>query len=148
MDLKKYVKEYGFYVIWIQALFAMVGSLFFSEVEKFTPCILCWYQRVCMYPLVVIMYVGITKKDKNVVNYALPLSLIGTVIAIYHNLLYYGILPEAIAPCTIGASCSTKYINWFGFVTIPLLSLIAFLVIDTILLLHRKYDTQKVSKEK
>lgn len=140
MDLKKYIQKYGFYIVWFQALVAMAGSLFFSEVEKFTPCVLCWYQRVCMYPLVVIMYVGITKKDKNVINYALPLSLIGTVIAIYHNLLYYGFLPEAIAPCTIGASCTTRFIDWFGFITIPLLSLLAFLLIDTVLLLHRKYE--------
>ncbi len=138
--LKKYVLEYGLYIVWLQALVAMAGSLFFSEVEKFTPCVLCWYQRVCMYPLIVIVGIGISKKDKKVVDYALPLSLIGTVIAIYHNLLYNKILPEAVAPCEIGASCLTKYIEWFGFITIPLLSLIAFLIIDAILILYKKYE--------
>lgn len=143
MKLKKLILEYGLYAVWLQALVATLGSLYFSEVAKFTPCVLCWYQRICMYPLLVLMTVGIIKKDNNVVQYALPLSLIGTVISIYHNLLYYKVLPEAVAPCEIGASCLTRFISWFGFVTIPLLALVAFLVIDVLLILHRKYNSNE-----
>jgi len=92
-----------------------------------------------MYPLVILLTVGILKKDKNVVDYVLPLSLLGTAIAIYHNLLYNKILPESVAPCSIGASCLTKYIEWFGFITIPFLSLVAFVIIDILVIQYRKY---------
>lgn len=117
------------YLAWIQAVIATVGSLFFSEIMHFTPCVLCWYQRICMYPLVVLLTVGILRKDKNIGWYVVPLASIGWVIALYHNLLYYNIIPESAAPCISGVSCTTKFIQWFGFVTIPLLSLTAFTVI-------------------
>ncbi len=116
-------------IAWLQALVATLGSLFFSEVMQLPPCKLCWYQRIVMYPLVWILGVGIYKKDKNSVIYALPLAVIGLLIAVYHNLLYYGVIPESLAPCTLGVSCTTKFFEWFGFVTIPLLSLAGFVVI-------------------
>lgn len=82
-----------------------------------------------MYPLVLILGLGILKKDKGLFDYAFPLAIIGWIIALYHNLLYYQILPEAMAPCKAGISCTTRYIEWFGFLTIPLLSLIGFTII-------------------
>src|SRR3989338_8671049 len=96
----------------LQVTLATIGSLIFSEILKFPPCILCWYQRIFMYPLVIILAVGIWKKDKNVHLYALPLSITGLIISIYHNLLYYKILPESAAPCILGISCTTKFIEW------------------------------------
>ncbi len=123
---------------WIQSLVAMVGSLFFSEVMGLPPCVLCWYQRIAMYPLVWILGVGIFTKDKNSIKYALPLAVVGWLIAAYHNLLYYGIIPESSGPCIQGVSCTTKFFEWFGFVTIPLLSLAAFTVICGCLWLARK----------
>ena len=107
----------------------MAGSLYFSEVMHLTPCVLCWYQRICMYPLVLVLMAGIFLKDKKVVLYTAPLAFIGWVISVYHNLLYWKILPESIAPCQAGVSCTTKLIEWFGFVTIPFLSCISFTVI-------------------
>jgi disulfide bond formation protein DsbB len=118
------------YVAWVVAILAMAGSLYFSEVLHLPPCSLCWYQRIFMYPLVFIIGVGLLQNDKNVLRYILPLSSIGLLIAIYHVLLYYGIIPEALAPCSIGASCTVKQIEWFGFVTIPVLSLLSFIVIN------------------
>ncbi len=131
-----WTKKYFFYIAWLQAFVATIGSLFFSEVMKFTPCILCWYQRICMYPLVTILAVGIFKKDKNLPYYVLPLSITGLIIAIYHNLLYFNILPESAAPCITGVSCTTKYIALFGFITIPLLSLVAFTVISLLMVFY------------
>ncbi len=113
-------------IAWVQALVATLGSLFFSEVMRLPPCVLCWYQRTVMYPLVWILGVGIYKKDRKVIIYALPLALIGLLIALYHNLLYYGLLAESSSPCIQGVSCTTKFFEWFGFVTIPLLSLLGF----------------------
>jgi disulfide bond formation protein DsbB len=106
------------YLAWFQALIATMGSLFFSEVMQLPPCVLCWYQRIAMYPLVAILTVGILARDSHVKRYLLPLALVGLTIAIYHNLLYYGILPENIAPCTAGVSCTSRQIEWLGFITI------------------------------
>ena len=114
---------------WLQAWIATLGSLFFSEIMHFTPCVLCWYQRIFMYPLVFILSIGILRKDKNLPYYVLPLSITGLLIALYHNLLYYGIIPEVVR-CAIGVSCKTRFFAWFGFITIPLLSFIAFTVIS------------------
>lgn len=127
----------------LQTTVAAAGSLYFSEVLKFPPCILCWYQRIFMYPLVVILAVGIWKKDKNLPLFVLPLSIAGAIIAIYHNLLYYKIIPQSQAPCTLGISCTTKQIEWFGFVTIPLLSLAAFAAVTILMLLFRKQSGDK-----
>ena len=124
------------HLAWFQAIVATGGSLYFSEVMKLPPCVLCWYQRIAMYPLVAILAVGILTRDARLRLYALPLSLIGLGIAIYHNLLYYGVIPESIAPCTTGVSCTTRQIEWFGFITIPLLALVAFSVISIALILH------------
>ena len=91
-----------------------------------------------MYPLVFIIGVGVLKKDKNVAYYALPLSIIGGVIAVYHNLLYYKFIPDTLAPCITGVSCTTKFIEYFGFVTIPFLSLVSFVVITVCMIIYHR----------
>ena len=116
------------YLVWIQSILAMMGSLYFSEIAKYPPCTLCWYQRVFMYPLAYLIPIAIINKDKQVWVYIIPLAVLGWLIAFYHNLLYYDILQESQATCQAGISCTTKYIEFFGFVTIPLLSLIAFTI--------------------
>lgn len=131
-------------VAWVQAFVATVGSLFFSEVMRFTPCVLCWYQRIAMYPLVAILAVAMIKKDKHAHFYVLPLSITGFLIAFYHNLLYYHILPTT--PCVQGVSCTTKFFAWFGFVTIPLLSLIAFTIITISMLIYWKLQKKNSKK--
>lgn len=115
--------------ITIIALLGVLGSLFFSEVMKLPPCLLCWYQRILIYPIAIIGIVAVSRQDRKFYTYVLPLSLIGLVINIYHNLLYWNILPESIAPCTEGISCTTKYFEWFGFITIPFLAFVSFALI-------------------
>jgi len=133
------------YLAFLQSILASFGSLYFSEVMKFSPCVLCWYQRICMYPLVAVIAVGILRKDPNLPFYVLPLSLIGLSIALYHNLLYYHILSESLVPCVLGVSCTTRFFAWFGFITIPLLSFIAFVIITAcmigLLVLKKKHST-------
>lgn len=126
------------YLAWFQALIATLGSLFFSEVMQLTPCLLCWYQRIMMYPLVIVLTVGILLRDTHTKYYVLPLSLIGLSISIYHNLLYYGIISESLAPCTMGISCTTRQIEWLGFITIPLMALTAFIVITFSMLFYKR----------
>ncbi len=117
------------YIAFAQALVATLGSLYFSEIEHLVPCVLCWYQRILMYPLVVLLAVGILKKDAHLPYYVLPLSVSGFLIALYHYLLQLGVIPESAAPCIAGISCASRLVQWFGFITIPFLSLVAFAVI-------------------
>lgn len=131
------------YLAWIIALIATAGSLFFSEVMQLPPCVLCWYQRIAMYPLVFIIGVGIIKRDSGMKYYALPLALTGLAISVYHNLLYYGLIPESITPCAEGVSCTSRQIEWLGFITIPLLALSAFISVAICLLF---YKTKKIEK--
>ena len=120
---------------WLVASVATLGALFFGEVMQLPPCVLCWYQRICMFPLVLILPVGMFPLDPKIVRYALPLAAIGWLIAGFHVLLTAGVIPESIKPCTQGVPCSEKVIEWFGFVTIPLLSVVAFSTIIALLVL-------------
>lgn len=126
------------YVAWIVVLISIATSLYFSEIKLYAPCVLCWIQRIAMYPLVFIIEMGIILKDKNLPLYVLPLSIFGMLVALYHSLLSYGIIPEKLAPCQLGVSCTTKYIQWFGFVTIPLLSLSAFLLVTLCMIIYER----------
>lgn len=139
------VREYPAYLAWFVALVATVGSLFFSEVMELPPCLLCWYQRIAMYPLILIIGVGIITHDAKLKSYALPLALAGLAVSVYHNLLYYGIIPESIAPCKQGISCTTVQLEWLGFITIPLMALTAFVLVTACLLFY-KSKTEELNK--
>ena len=124
------------FLAWFVSLIAMFGSLFFSEIMKLPPCVLCWYQRILMYPLVLILAVGWLLKDRNLYWYAFPLVIGGWLVSIYHNLLYYGVIADSIIPCTEGISCTSRQIEWFGFLTIPLMSHMAFKLIGCLLFIE------------
>ena len=123
------------FLCWLVASVSAMGSLFFSYVMEFAPCVLCWYQRIFLFPLVIILVVGLFPFDKSIVKYALPLAITGWLTAAYHNLLYAGIIPESIQPCSKGVSCTEEYIKLFGFLSIPLLSLLSFTTIITLLII-------------
>jgi len=131
------------YLAWIIAIVATVSSLYISEIVRLLPCVLCWYQRIFMYPLVILIAVGILIKDKKLPLYALPFSMIGTVIALYHYLLQRGIISDTLGPCQLGVSCVTRYIEWFGFITIPFLSLLSFVTITILMYLLYRYSNKK-----
>jgi disulfide bond formation protein DsbB len=119
----------------IVALIATLGSLFYSEIAGYEPCKLCWFQRILMYPQVIILAMALFKKDENVPDYDIVLSLIGAVIAGYHYLLQVGIAPEL--PCSaIGysAACSQRFVMNFGYITIPMMAFTAFLLIIVFML--------------
>lgn len=133
-----FIKKNSLYLAWTGAFVAMLGSLYFSEIANFPPCVLCWYQRIAMYPLVFILGFAIVRKTRDLLLPAFVLAGIGWLISVYHNLLYYEILPEAAAPCIAGVSCTTKFIEWFGFVTIPFLAFAGFTAILILLTIHWK----------
>jgi disulfide bond formation protein DsbB len=129
---------YAIYAAFAGALVATCGSLFLSEVLHLPPCVLCWYQRICMYPLVVILGVGILRKDTKLYQYVLPLATIGWIIALYHSLLQWKIIPDKLAPCVQGISCTTVQVHLLGFITIPFMSFVAFTVIIALMLIEWK----------
>lgn len=124
--LQRLFEKNVLYLSLIVALVSTLGSLFFSELLHFPPCSLCWYQRILMYPLIPILTMGILHKDEHLPFYVLPLSIFGAVIAFYQHLLQVNIIPENLAPCSIGVSCSEKTIAFFDVLTLPFLSFLAF----------------------
>jgi len=127
-------------IIWGQALVATLGSLFYSEIMGYLPCELCWYQRILMYPLVIIygVYAFGKSKDRAILLPGLIMSGVGLMISIYHYLIQkVPALHEAGSSCGI-VPCNGQYVNYFGFVTIPFLAGIAFAVIFVLsILLYR-----------
>ena len=129
------------FTAWLLAAVAAAGSLFFSYVMGFAPCVLCWYQRICLFPLVLILARGLFPFDRGVVKYALPLAVVGWLIAAYHNLIYFGIVPENLSPCSQGVSCSEEYVKLLGFLSIPLMALLAFTAIVGLLVWLQRRET-------
>ena len=123
------------FLCWLVVSVSVMGSLFFSYVMEFAPCVLCWYQRIFLFPLVLILTLGLFPLDKKVVKYALPLAIAGWLTAAYHNLLYAGFIPESIQPCSQGVSGTEEYISLFGFLSIPMLSLLSFTTIIMLLVI-------------
>jgi disulfide bond formation protein DsbB len=125
---------------WLVSIVATGGSLYFSEVMGFIPCALCWYQRIFMYPLVIILGIASFRSDRRITGYVLPLSVIGLSIAFYHYFLVeQKLLGELESPlCQVGVPCDTKYIEWLGFITIPFLSLVAFTLITAFMIYVRR----------
>jgi disulfide bond formation protein DsbB len=126
------------FAAWVIASVATLGSLFFSEVMGFAPCVLCWYQRIFIYPLVLVFGVGLFSFDAGVVKYSLPLAVAGWLVALYHTLLYWGVIPKSIQPCSEGVPCTEKYIELFGFLSIPFMSFLAFTAVIALLVLLRR----------
>jgi disulfide bond formation protein DsbB len=114
------------FAAWLLATVSTLGALFLSEVMGVAPCVLCWYQRVFMFPLVFVLPAGLFPLDRKVVRYAAPLAVVGWLVALFHLLLTRGVIPEGLTPCAQGIPCSRVEVEWLGFVTIPLLSLLSF----------------------
>ena len=123
------------FIAWMVASVSTLGALFLGEVMGYTPCVLCWYQRIGMFPLVLILAAGLFPFDRKVVRYALPLALAGWLLAVFHWAVASGIVPERATPCSQGVPCSVEQISWFGFLTLPLLSVLAFSTIIALLVL-------------
>jgi disulfide bond formation protein DsbB len=122
------------WLAWVVALVATVGSLVYSEVIHFVPCRLCWFQRIAMYPLAVVLLVGAIRREASVRFYGLPLAAIGLVISVWHYLiqLYPSLEGGACDPTN---PCSARYVETFGFISIPFMAGIGFIVILTLLAL-------------
>jgi disulfide bond formation protein DsbB len=121
-------RKYALHVVFIVSLVAMAGSLSYSDILGYTPCVMCWYQRIAMYPLVLLSGIGLLMKDRKILIYILSLSIIGAGLALYHYLLQLGLFP---APCTTtgySVSCAEKFVLRLGYITIPMMALSAFIL--------------------
>lgn len=129
MKRNQVVLEHGLSLSWTVALVATLGSLYFSEVREYIPCTYCWYQRILMYPLVVILGIAVVRKDYNQSIYVLPLSALGMGMSGFHYVVQKtDFITHSGSGCGI-VPCTTVYINLFGFITIPMLAFIAFTLI-------------------
>jgi len=129
------------FTAWIMVTSATLGSLFFSEVIGVPVCELCWYQRIAMYPLVLILAIGLFPYDPRVVRYAGTLAGLGWLIALFHVSLVAGIVPEKVQPCVQGIPCLETHISLFGFLNIPVLSLLTFTLIGVLLFYVRRMES-------
>lgn len=121
------------FMAWLVALAATAGALFIGEVMLRVPCQLCWYQRILMFPLALILGMACFSEDRRGAVYALPLALGGAAMAGYHTLLVAGLIPKAWLPCSAGVSCADQPLDILNGLQIPWLSLIAFAAISLLL---------------
>lgn len=126
------------FAAWLVALISTLSALFVGEVMGQEPCLLCWYQRTFMFPLAIILGIAAARGDSTIWRYALPLSGTGWLLALYHNLLYFAVIPEAIKPCGAGPSCAGANMTVLGGLPLPSLSLAAFTLLIILLLTSRR----------
>ncbi|MGN1400460.1 MAG: disulfide oxidoreductase [Bacillus sp. (in: firmicutes)] len=142
MDNKR--KETILFVAWAVSIIATFGSLYFSEIRGFTPCTLCWYQRIIMYPFTILLGIAVVKKDFGMAFYSMIISGIGIAVSSYHYALQKLSFLADAAPSCGQIPCTGQYINWFGFITIPFLALTAFIMIFICsFLIHRHTKGEK-----
>jgi hypothetical protein len=124
----------------VVAVVTTLGSLYYSEIAGYLPCELCWYQRICMYPLAAILAVGVLRKDRAVFWYAAPFVAVGAPLALYHWLVERVPSLAESSSCSVFVPCSVPYFEELGYVTLAFMDMSAFLVIGALLLLGRAND--------
>ncbi len=135
--IKKILSPHTYYLLFFNTLFATLGSLFLSEIANIQPCILCWYQRIALYPQVVLTYIAIVREE-NIKPYLLSLNVIGGGIAVYH-IIIQSIPTASVFNCdATGVSCTKSPFEFFGYITIPVMSLTVFLINSIILSFSRE----------
>jgi disulfide bond formation protein DsbB len=136
-----FCRKYALYLAWVVSIVAVSGSLYLSDVIGYVPCKLCWFQRIFMYPIVILLGIACYKNDRKQIGYVLPLSIIGGLISMYHYAEQKVPALAKVLPCTQGIPCNEDYLDWFGgVVTIPFMALIAFILITTLLWIGRKSE--------
>ena len=138
--LLKAISEYILPIGFFATLGGTFMSLFYSDYLFYTPCSLCWYQRVFLYAQVFLFGLAWYKKDRNILPYSLLLSVVGFIIALDHHILQIGY--NALAPCStapFAADCSVPSFIEFGFVTFPLMSVVLFGFLIVMVIIARKF---------
>jgi len=136
------VSASSLWLAWVVALVTSGGSLYYSLGAHFDPCELCWYQRICMYPLSAILLVAAVRGDRRIWRYAMPQALVGAVIAIYHTQLQA--FPKQVTFCSSVDPCTARYVWEFGFVSLPFMSLAAFGFIITMMVVAARLPAASI----
>ena len=136
-QLVAFLGDQSIWLAWLVVAAATAGSLYYSDVAGFQPCSLCWYQRIALYPLLVILPVGAVGHDRRVARYALPLTIAGAVLAVYNY--FVQLFPGIEVACSTDVSCSTIDVEAFGWLTLPLMSLVGFAAVTVGVLYDRAY---------
>ncbi|HEX4490552.1 MAG TPA: disulfide oxidoreductase [Acidimicrobiia bacterium] len=138
------LRESGLWLAWIVALVTTLGSLYFSEVAHFTPCRLCWYQRIAMYPLAIVLLVAAARRDRAIAWYVVPVATIGALFAVYQTQLQ-AFPHQHSSFCSTTDPCTTRYVWEFGFVSLPFMALAAFVFVITMTLCVRRTRSEEES---
>lgn len=143
--MRAFLRNYGIYMAWLVALVATAGSLYLSEVLHYEPCRLCWFQRIFMYPQVLLLGVAAYRQDRHIIPYSLLLSIVGGAISVYHYAEQKIPALSRLLPCKVGVPCNVDYLGsgWFGFITIPFMALIAAILIVLFLLGARQQPAEE-----
>ena len=140
--MKRFFQEYGLFLAWLIALITMLATLAMDQVLRWPVCLLCWYQRVAIYPLVILLGIAVYRDDRHIIPYALPFCVIGFLLALYQYLeqMVPGFAP--ISVCTESLPCNIVHVAWLGFITLPFLSMLVCLVLFGLMMVvyqnHRK----------
>jgi Disulfide bond formation protein DsbB len=128
------------WLAWLVAAVAMAGSLYFSEDANFEPCKLCWFQRIAMYPIALLLLIAALRRDDGIRHYVVPVASVGAAISAYHYLIEWR--PSlGTGSCNISAPCTVPWFREFGFISLPLMALCGFAAIVTLLTLGSRRDT-------
>ncbi len=146
--IENVIGKYGLMLAFKVALLSTLASLFYSDIAGFAPCKFCWFQRIFMYPLVILIPLALRKKDFKIVEYLLPLSVIGFLISLYQNYMYY-YNNGLDASCVLGGSqvsCVKRYVFELGYISVPIMALTAFALVIVFLLFQKAYNTSNQEK--
>jgi len=136
------IRRYALYLAWLISLISTFGSLYVSEILNIAPCSFCWYQRIFVFPLVIILAIAAYKKDSKIVSYIIALPLIGACFALFQNIFTY------VNPLVLCEDCADKNIKLFHFLDLSLASFISFISIFSLLLLSKKKQNTKLKKKR
>jgi disulfide bond formation protein DsbB len=142
----KIFKRYGLYFAWLCSMFFLLGALYFGEILHNDPCDLCWYQRIFGFSLAVILGIAAYRNDRGIVIYAMALAVFGALFAFFHILVQKIPFLASIELCGKKLKCSEDVLDRIGFMTLPMLSLLAFVFIIFFLMMARSTKIHKISK--
>ncbi len=136
----KFTRRFGLFMAWLIAMAATFGSLYYSEIQKLDPCNLCWYQRICVYPLAIILGIAAYRGDRKIALYGVPLAAVGLGLSLYQILEQHIPALAVINLCGSGPDCGIDHLHYFGFLTMPMMSAAAFTAILFFLIRSKKWD--------
>lgn len=136
-----FVHKYILQLLFWGIMAAVVGSLVYSNIVGFPPCDLCWYQRLFLYPQAIIVLMAMFRKNKTIIDYLVPLSILGGVVALYQSIIQWGFSFGSILNCTaIGGECAKVYVREYSYITIPFMSLSVFVYIIALKLVYYHHN--------